>query len=164
MRDLETSLSRLHKSPFLNWSRGRKWVPSAFRPLDTSLSRPQQSRILGRSIFKCHSTTWFVALSTWKSRIFGSSRTRERFQSDIPYLETLHFRLHTKSILGLSRGRIWVRRALQPLENSIFEFTQVAFFDDPEAANKLKVPCEPLKHRFLYLNQIPFWNSQEAEN
>ena len=34
------------KSHF-GWSRGRKWVPSAWRPLETSLSRQHQSRILG---------------------------------------------------------------------------------------------------------------------
>jgi len=46
---LETSLSRLHPSRILGWSRGRKWVLSALRPFGTSLSRPNQSRILGLS-------------------------------------------------------------------------------------------------------------------
>ena len=42
-------LSRLHPSHILGWSRGRKWVLSAWRPLETLLSGHHQSRILGMS-------------------------------------------------------------------------------------------------------------------
>jgi len=34
----------------------------------------------------------------------------------------------------------------------------------PEAENKVKVPCEPLEQRILELNQVAFWDGQDAEN
>jgi len=46
---------------------------------------------------------------------FGSSRNRKWLQSDIRQLESSLFRLHPNRILGWSRGRKWVRSALQPL-------------------------------------------------
>ena len=49
MRSLETTISRLHTSRTLGWSRGRKCFPSALWPLEISHPRPHQSRILGLS-------------------------------------------------------------------------------------------------------------------
>ena len=83
----------------LGWSRGRKWVQSVTRPLETSLSRLHHSRILGifkiqKMTFKCHSTIWIVALSTWKSHIFSWSRSRKWLQTDIRQFESSICRLH----------------------------------------------------------------------
>ena len=44
---------------------------------------------------------------------------------------------------------------MRPLEISLFR---------REAENEIKVTCEPLKHRFLDLNQVAFWDGPEAEN
>ena len=74
---------------------------------------------------------------------------------------------------------------LRPLESSLFRLHQIAFSDNPEAENKLRmlfetlkhrfstssksyfgivhtskigrVPCETLKHRFFDLTQVAFW-------
>jgi len=39
---------------------------------------------------------------------------------------------------------------------ALIEFTQVAFSAGPGAENEFKVPCDPLKQRFLDLTQIAF--------
>jgi len=52
---------------------------------------------------------------------------------------------------------------LQPLEESLFLFNQVALRAGPEADNKMKVACDHLKHRFLDLTKVVFWTCKEAE-
>ena len=51
----------------------------------------------------------------------------------------------------------------ETLKHRFIELTQVAFWDGQEAENEFKVTCEPLKHRFLDLKQVAFWDGQEAE-
>jgi len=46
----------------------------------------------------------------------------------------------------------------------VFLITQVALCAGPEADNKMKLACEPLKHRFLDHSKVAFWDYQEAEN
>jgi len=55
-------------------------------------------------------------------------------------------------------------QCLATIRKSLFKFTQVAFLTGPEAINKLKVPCEPLEHRFLDFIQFAFWAGQQEEN
>ena len=78
---------RLHPSGILGWSRGRKWVPKAWRPLETSPSRHHIIEFwtvkTNKVTFKCHSTTLIVAMSTWKSHIFGWWRRRKWRQSEV---------------------------------------------------------------------------------
>ena len=106
--------------------------------------------------FKCHSTTWIVALLTWKKSHFRLDKDRKWHQFAIRQLQTSLFRLHPNRILEWSRGRKWVRSALQPLQKSLFEFTIVAFSAVPEAENKLQ---------FLYRQKkFAFSVGQEANN
>jgi len=53
---------------------------------------------------------------------------------------------------------------MRALETSLFDFTQVAFWDGQESENEFKVTCEPLKHCFFDLTQVSYRASQEAEN
>ena len=85
--------------------------------------------------FICHSTTWFVALSTWK-KSFSVGELAENY----------------------------FKVTFDNLNHRFFDFIQIAFWVIPEAQNKLRVPCETLKHRFFDINQVAFWDGQEAEN
>jgi len=139
MRDLETSLSRLHPSRILGWSRGKKWVLGAWWTLEKSISRLHQSWILGLSIGRIWLLIAIRPLESSlyrhdKSRIFGWSRSRKCLQSAIRQLETTLFRLHPNRILGWSRGRKWARITLH-LEKSLFYFSQASFEDGPHAEN-----------------------------
>ena len=53
---------------------------------------------------------------------------------------------------------------MRTLETFLFRPTQIAFWDDQEAENALKVACDPLKHRFLEFTHVAFWAGQEEEN
>jgi len=77
--------------------------------------------------FKCHSTTWIVALSTWKSRIFGRSRSRKLLQISIQHINHL-----------------------------FLDFTQIEIWGGQEAKNEFAVPCNHLIHRFLERTQTAF--------
>jgi len=50
------------------------------------------------------------------------------------------------------------------LKQRHLDLNQVAFWDIQEAENELKVTCEPLKQRFFDFTQFAFWTGQEEEN
>ena len=58
------------------------------------------------------------------------------------------FRLYSNRILVLSRGRIWVGSALQPVEMSLFDLTENPFWAGPQAEKKVEVPYVPRNNAF----------------
>ena len=115
MRPLEITLSRPQQSRILGWSRGRKWVQSDMETLETSLSRLHPSRIL-----------------CW-------SRGRKRVPNAWRPFETLFSRPYQSWILGLSSGRKWFSSATQTHDRRFIDFKKVAFSVDQEAENVFKV-------------------------
>ena len=113
--------------------------------------------------FKCHSTSWIVALSTLKSRIFGWTINRKWLQSAIRQLESSLFPLQPNLILGWTRSRKLAHSALQALEKLLVWFHPSLIQVGPEPENKLKGLCESLKHRFFDLNQFAFWDGVETK-
>ena len=50
------------------------------------------------------------------------------------------------------------------MKHRFLDLRQVAFWDGQDAENEFKVTCEPLKHRFLFFTQVAFWAIQEEGN
>jgi len=57
-----------------------------------------------------------------------------------------------------------LRVPCEPLKHRFYDLTQVAFWDGQEAENEFKVICDPLKHRFLDFTQVAYWAGQDEEN
>ena len=121
MRPLDTSLSRLHQSRILTWSIGRKWVPSPWRPLQTSLSQTHQNRISGFS----RGRKWLLNAICHVNRRFINLRK-----------------------VAFSVGQKWLQSDIWQFESSLFLLNQIAFSAIPDVENKLRMPFETLKHRF----------------
>ena len=139
MRPLETSLSQLHPSPILGWSRGRKWVRRAWRPFETSLSRQYQNRILGFS----RGWKWLLsAIRTPESRLYQLEKVTFLVDQDADN----YFKVTSQ------------------LKSLLFDFIQIAFWASPEAQNKLRVTCEPLKHHFFNHRKSNFWLAKKPNN
>ena len=93
----------IQPSRILGWSRGRKWVESVMRTLETSLFRPHPNRILGWS------RGWKWVRSAWRQ------------------LETSLYQPHVSRILGLPRGRKRIKMPWKHLKRSFNDFIQVEF-------------------------------------
>jgi len=52
----------------------------------------------------------------------------------------------------------------EPLKYRFLDINQVAFWDGQEAEKEFKVTCEPLRHRCLDFIQVAFWAWQVTEN
>jgi len=50
------------------------------------------------------------------------------------------------------------------LKHSFLDLSQVAFWDGQDAENEFNVTCEPLKHRFLDFTEVAFWDRQDEGN
>jgi len=99
----------------------------------------------------------------YQRRILGFSRGRKLLLRAIQPLESSLYRLE-KSLFGWSRSRKWLRSDFDNLNYRFFTFIQIAFWASPGAQNKLRVPCKPLKHHLFDLTQVAFWVGQVAEN
>ena len=75
----------------------------------------------------------------------------------------IDFSTSSKMNFGLVKRQKMSSQCLATTRKFAFWFTLVAFWSVSEVENELKVPCEPLKHRFLDLTQIAFWTDQEFE-
>jgi len=52
----------------------------------------------------------------------------------------------------------------ESLKHRFIDLSQVAFWEVEEAENELKLTWEPLKHRFFNFTQVAFLAIQEEEN
>ena len=158
----------LHPSRNLGWTRGRKWVPSAKRPLKTSISRPHQSRILGLS----RGRKWLLSVirplesSLYRLKKVVFSVGQEAENSCIVTFDNFNHRffLFTKSHFGLGqRSKIsWECHA--SLWIIAFSTSPNSNFGLFERKKMFPVPGDHLKHRFLDNTKDEFWTCQEAPN
>jgi hypothetical protein len=62
------------------------------------------------------------------------------------------------------RKTILFRRTTRPFETSLSRLRPSRIFEGQKAENVFAGQGDPLKHRFLDLDQVEFWAGQKAEN
>ena len=158
MRPLETSLFRIYPFRILGWWRGKRWVPSDWRPLETLFSRHHQRLVKRQKMtFKCHLPLESSLYQLEKSRIFCWSRSKKWLESYIWQLESSLLRLYQIAFSASPEAENKWRMPYETLQHRFFELTQVAFWDGQETEYEFKVKCDPLNHRFLDFTQVAFW-------
>ena len=134
-----------------------KWNESPWN-IDFSTSLKSNFVLVKRNKMcsQCLSTTWNIAFSNWTSSILVWYKRQKMSSNCHGRTRNIAYLFHTSRNFGWTRGRKWVENTIWPLEASFFDFTLVAFWTGPETENELKVPCEPLKHRFSKSPKLHF--------
>ena len=116
-RVLKTSLSRLHTSSILGWSRGRKFVPSAWRTL--------QHRFLDLT----------------KVEFWVCQEAESDFYVPFDHLNRSFTDL--KKVMFSVRQELEndFKVTFDKLNHCFFDFTQIKFWSVQEAENDFAVPC-----------------------
>ena len=103
---------------------------------------------------KWHENIWNIAFSTLPKSLFGPVKGRKRVPSDWRPLKT-SLSWHQSRILGLSRGRKWLKCHL-PLESRLYQLEKSRILGWSRSKNYFKVTFDNLNHRFFAFIKLHF--------
>jgi hypothetical protein len=135
-RHHETSLTRLHHSCFVRRSEARLWILRVIRLIKTSLKKLRPSWI-----FRC------PGCRKWVLMAFG-------------HHESWLYRLHVRSFLKRSEGRLRVLRDIRLLKTSLMRPRLSRFFYVQNAENGFVWPYDTFKHHFIDFIKVVFKTSR----
>jgi hypothetical protein len=109
---------------------------------------PRRQKMISHGL----STPWNIALSTIRKSHFGPM-IRQKMKS----------RIRQSLILFGPECRNFILRACQPLVISLSWHHPSRILGRPEGRNGISGPFDTLKHHFLELGQVAFYNEQKAQ-